>query len=71
MTGKDLMRRLRKLARERGTDFRHDPSHGAGSHGRIYWGTAFTTLQDAKRDIPKGTLNRMLKDLGLTLDDIA
>lgn len=71
MTGKELIRRLQKLARKRGIHFRHDKSHGAGSHGRIYWGKAFTTLQSPAHQIPKGTLSKMLKDLGLTLQDIA
>ena len=62
------MRRLRALGREDGVDVHHDPGHGKGSHARVYYGAAFTTVKDARKEIGAGLLAAMLRDLGITRD---
>ncbi|HET6520869.1 MAG TPA: type II toxin-antitoxin system HicA family toxin [Geminicoccaceae bacterium] len=71
VTGNELLRRLRRLARRRGVPFRHVAGRGKGSHGRIYFGDRLTTLQDPRRELPKGTLRGMLDDLGIDFKDLS
>ena len=45
MNGREFLKRLRRLGKNGGT-VRHDGKPGKGSHGRVYYGTAFTTIKD-------------------------
>ncbi len=42
----------------------------ADRQGRVYYGAAFTTIKDLKKEIGAGLLSKMLDDLGLTKDDL-
>ena len=64
------MKRLRNLGRTNGVTIRHDGKPGKASHGRVYFGTAFTTIKDLKKEIGSGLLSKMLADLHLTKDDL-
>ena len=68
--GKEFLKRLRRLGKQDGTTVRHDGKPGKGSHGRVYYGAAFTTIKDLKKEIGAGLLSKMLDDLGLTKDDM-
>ena len=69
MTSREFIRRARAYAHRTGQSFRFDSAHGKGSHGRVYDGTRFTTVQrgelgrGADRDAasvgdrPKGVLS--------------
>jgi len=70
VTGAELIRRLRRHARRVGIPLRVDESRGKGSHARIYFGTAFTTVPDRRKEIGPGLLRKMLRDLGLNLKDL-
>jgi mRNA interferase HicA len=70
MTGKEFERRIKKLGRNRGVPVSFDPSHGKGSHGRVYYGHRFTTLKDRRKEIGPGLLKAMLDQLGLTKADL-
>ena len=37
-----------------GVAVRYDGKPGKGSHGRIYYGTAFTTIKDLRKEIGSG-----------------
>ena len=69
MTGEAFAKRLRQLGKENGVAVRCDGSPGRGSHGRVYYGTAFTTIKDLKKDIGPDLLGRMLTQLGVEKDD--
>ena len=71
MDGREFLRRLRRLGRANGVAVRYDGRPGKGSHGRVYYGTAFTTIKDLKKEIGAGLLRKMLSDLHLTKDDLA
>ncbi len=66
MTGEDFIRVIRRLARTRGLAVRFEAGHGKGSHGRLYLGTAFTTVKDRRQEIGPG----LLRQLGLSPDDL-
>ena len=70
MDGREFLRRLRRLGRANGVTVRYDGRPGKGSHGRVYYGTAFTTIKALKKEIGSGLLSKMLKDLQLTRDDL-
>lgn len=70
MNGRELLRRLRRLGRINGISVHYDGKPGKGNHGRIYYGSAFTTIKDLRKEIGSGLLAKMLKDLGLTRDDL-
>ncbi len=71
MNGGEFIRLVRKAARATGTTVRFESRHGKGSHGRLYYGSRFTTVKDRKKEIRAGLLSAMLDQLGLTLDDIS
>jgi mRNA interferase HicA len=68
--GSELVRRIRRLARKRGVAAEFIPERGKGSHGTLYFGARFTVVRDLKDEIKTGTLHAMLKQLGLTLQDL-
>jgi len=70
MTGHEFERRIRRLGRKRSVSVSFDSSHGRGSHGRLYYGSRFTTLKDRKKEIGPGLLSAMLHQLGLARHDL-
>ena len=70
MNGRELVRRLRRMGRINGVSVHYDGKPGKGSHGRLYFGSAFTTIKDLRKEIGSGLLGKMLKDLGLTKEDL-
>ena len=63
MNGREFVRRARRYARANGLDFYFDPAWGKGSHGRVFIGERFTTVQHG--EIRLGTLLNMLRDLDI------
>ena len=70
MTGDELVRRVRRLGRERGIPVRFEPRKGKGSHGRVYLGDRFTTVKNRRKEISPGLLAAMLRQLRLSREDI-
>lgn len=58
------------LGRTRDAIVRFESRSGKGSDGRLYYGDRFTTVKDRKKEIGKGLLAEMIKQLGLTPDDL-
>jgi hypothetical protein len=69
VNGHEFLKRLRRLGKANGVKVDYDGKPGKGSHGRVSYGTAFTTIKDLRTEIGSGLLNKMLKDLRLTKDD--
>lgn len=61
---------MKKLARQNQVLVTFDPAHGKGSHGRVWYGTACTTLKDLKKDLGRGLLHDMCSDLGIDEKDL-
>lgn len=70
MNGNELLKKLKKLARKQGTYVKLDKAHGKGSHSTLRYGDRKTIIKDGRKEIGKGLLRSMLKDLGLTEDDL-
>ena len=69
--GSELVRKLRRLAKERGLEFSYEPRHGKSSHGQLLFGNRLTTVKDLKKEIGSGLLHDMLKQLDLSKDDLS
>ena len=63
MNGREFTRRARRYARRTGQSFYLNTQRGKGSHVTVYIGDRDTIVKYG--EIRKGTLNRMLKDLGI------
>jgi mRNA interferase HicA len=70
MKASEFVRRVKRLAQVRGVPFRFEARKGKGSHGRLYYGSRFTTVKDRKQEVGVGLLNAMLSQLGLTRQDL-
>ncbi|MCP4575215.1 MAG: hypothetical protein GY846_02860 [Deltaproteobacteria bacterium] len=70
MNGNELLKKLKKIAKERKIDCELSKSHGKGSHGTLYFGGKKTIMKDPKKEIGPGLLKAMLDTLGLKKKDI-
>ncbi len=70
MNGRELLKKLKRIARERNLRLEVIKEHGKGSHAHLYFGGRHTTIKDRKKEIGPGLLNKMLSDLGLGKDDL-
>lgn len=70
MTGDEFFRKIRKLGQRNGVPVELIGRHGKGSHGRLYYGNAFTTLKDRRKEIGPGLLRKMCRDLGVEPDEL-
>lgn len=70
MTGAELIRRVRKLGRQRGVHVEFRKRAGKGSHGTLYYGKRKATVKDRKKEIREGLYQAMLKQLGLKKSDL-
>lgn len=70
MKGAEFVRRVQRVGRTRSVKVACVPEPGKGSHGLLYFGSGVTTVRNLKDEIPKGALHGMLKQLGLTLEDL-
>lgn len=70
MKAAEFVRKLKRLGQARRVAVRFVPHRGKGSHGTLYYGSARTIVQDLKRELPTGTLHAMLRQLGLSPEDL-
>jgi mRNA interferase HicA len=68
--GSEFLRKLKKLADRKAVMLRFDAADGRGSHGTVYYGSAFTALKDRKKEIGRGLLRKMCQDLGIDPGDL-
>ena len=70
MTDHELLRKLRRLARRRDLTVRYESRAGKGGHGRVYFGSRFTTIPALSHEIGPGLLAKILRDLGVARRDL-
>ena len=63
VTRREFIGRARNYAQKTGQTFRFDPAHGKGSHGRLYVGSRFTTVQ--RGELTKGVVAALLRQLNI------
>jgi len=68
--GAEFERRVQKLAKAKALSCFFIADKGKGSHGRLYLGTESTTLKDRKKELGKGLLARMCRDLRIDAEEL-
>ena len=69
MTGRDFVAKVAQLGRERGVQVRVDAKRGKGSHITLYYGHHKTVVKDRRKEIGRGLLSEMIRQLGLDQKD--
>ena len=69
VTGREFIRRVARIGRERRIEVRVNSRRGRGSHVTLYYGTLRTTIKDRRKEIGPGLLSSMIRDLGLERND--
>ena len=64
MNSRELLRKLRRLG------MTINPERGKGGHVRVERGQLYTYVPTGSGDMKRGTMLGILKDLGLTPDDL-
>ena len=70
MNGGEFLRKLRRLGRRRGIEVELVEFRGKGSHARVYFGSRFTAIKDRKKELPKGLLRAMCRQLRIDPKDL-
>lgn len=70
MKGNEFIKRIRKYGKQHGIHVKWMDERGKGSHGTLYLGHHYTVVCNPKDELKTGTLNAMLKQLGLKKEDI-
>lgn len=70
VTGAEFIKRVKRFAKRRGVAFELVKERGKGSHGMLYLGERRTTVKHRQAELGTGLLHAMLRQLGLTVDDI-
>src|SRR5664280_1169807 len=68
--GAEFVRGVQKLAKEKELSCLFVADKGKGSHGRLYLGSEFTTLKDRKKELGKGLLAKMCRDLKIHAEEL-
>jgi mRNA interferase HicA len=63
--GSEFIRKVKDIADDAGTKCTYRPERGKGSHGTLYFGEKRTIVRDPKKELKTGTLQAMLKQLGI------
>ena len=67
MNGMEFLKRAKRYAKKAGHGYRFNPTHGKGSHGRLYVGGNFATVK--RGEIPPSLFNAMLKQLKIKKEE--
>ncbi|MEA3643858.1 MAG: type II toxin-antitoxin system HicA family toxin [Lamprobacter sp.] len=70
MKGSEFIQRVKRYAKAHALFCHVDQKRGKGSHVTLYLGDRLTTVRNPKDELKTGTLNAMLKQLGLSLNDL-
>lgn len=70
MKGNEFIKRIQKLAKAKSIACTWHPDKGKGSHGVLKYGDNRTTVRNLKDELKTGTYHGMLKQLGLTHQEL-
>jgi mRNA interferase HicA len=61
--GSELIRKIENLAKKQHLTVEFRPRRGKGSHGTLIFGGRFAVVPDVKKELKKGTMAAILKQL--------
>lgn len=70
MKGSEFLKKVKKLAKEKGVKVKLIEERGKGSHCTLEYGDRFTIIRNLKDELKTGTYNAMLKQLGINKNDL-
>jgi len=70
MKGSEFLKKIQGLAKRRVLACSWHPDKGKGSHGVLKLGDKRTTVRNLKDELKTGTYHGMLKQLGLSENDL-
>ncbi len=70
MKGNELIKKVEKLAKKSGLKTRVDKNRGKGSHVTLHYGEKYSIVPNLQKELKTGTLNGILKQLGIKKDEI-
>jgi mRNA interferase HicA len=65
MKAGEFLRKVKRIAKEEGREFRWDPALGKGSHGTLYVDRRSTTVKGLTKELGPGLLRAMCHDLDI------
>lgn len=71
MKGSEFIKKVKRLANSKGIKCELNKERGKGSHITLYFGDQWTVVRNLKDELKTGTLNAMLKQLGITKDELS
>lgn len=69
MKGSEFVKKVKRLAESKGIKCELSKERGKGSHQTLYYDDKWTIVRNLKDELKTGTLNAMLKQLGITKDE--
>jgi len=70
MRGNEFIRKVQKYAKSARLNCEWRPDRGKGSHGVLILGDRRTVVRNPKDELKTGTYHAMLKQIGLTDQDL-
>lgn len=70
VSGADFIKRVKRVGKRRGVAVEFVKERGKGSHGTRYFGDRRTTVKHRQAELGTGLLHAMLRQLGLTANDL-
>jgi mRNA interferase HicA len=70
MKGSEFLRKLKILSKQKGIKVKLIEERGKGSHSTIEFGDRFTIIRNLKDELKTGTFNAMLKQLGISKNEL-
>jgi mRNA interferase HicA len=70
VSGGEFVRKVENLGRKERIPVEFIPRRGKGSHGTLVFGTRHAIVGNLKKELKKGTLHGILKQLGIKPDDL-
>lgn len=70
MKGSEFLRKLKNLGKTKDIKVKLIEERGKGSHCTIEFGDRFTIIRNLKDELKIGTFNAMLKQLGISKNEL-
>ena len=70
MKGSEFLRKIKELGKKKGIKVKLVEERGKGSHCTLEYGDHFTIIRNLKDELKTGTFNAMLKQLGISKNEL-